>query len=239
VNLLLLFPDDFIGENIAQITGRRFQHLKKIIKVNEGQTLAVGKLNSELGIGFVNEIEKDSLTLRTEFSSPPPTPSPVTLLLALPRPLMLKRILQSISSLGVKNIYLIQSNKVEKSFWNSSDLEPEIIQQQLTLGLEQAKDTVMPEVHFKRRFKAFVEDEIPAITHNKQALLADIGDYPPCPANCSEETVLAIGPEGGFTEFESQLLIEKGFSPVQLGERVLRVETAVSCLLGRLLHVPG
>src|SRR5208283_3585485 len=97
---------------------------------------------------------------------------PVTLILALPRPPMLKRILFSAAMLGVKKIIILNFNRVEKSLWNSSSLKPKAIEEQLVLGLEQAKDTVMPEVIIKKRFKPFVEDELPILIKGKSALVA-------------------------------------------------------------------
>jgi RsmE family RNA methyltransferase len=46
--------------------------------------------------------------------------------------------------------------------------------------------------------------------------------------------VLAIGPDGGWVPFEIDLLARCGFVPVSLGPRVLRVEVAVSYIIGRV-----
>ena len=71
----------------------------------------------------------------------------LALLLALPRPKMLKRVLQSVTSLGVKQLYLLNSYRVEKSYWGSPLLQADKLQEQLLLGLEQACDTILPQVH--------------------------------------------------------------------------------------------
>ena len=42
----------------------------------------------------------------------------------------------------------------------------------------------------------------------------------------SEDTLLVIGPEGGFSPEEADLLISNGFTPISLGRRILRTETA-------------
>lgn len=243
MNLLLLKPEDFYDENLARIQpGRRYKHLIKILQVTIDSRICAGILNGNTGYAIVTAITPDYIELRTALTEPPPEPNPITLVLALPRPLMLKRILQTVTSMGVKTIYLINSKRVEKSYWTSSDLATDVIEQQLLLGLEQARDTVLPQVHFEKRFKPFAEDRLPHLCPGKTALLAHPGDYPPCPdasvqtdsPNGHQEIILAIGPEGGFIDYEVGLLTHAGLNPVQFGHRILRVEAAVSALLGRL-----
>src|SRR5690606_26111522 len=108
-------------------------------------------------------ISPGAVRLHCKLTEPPPSPLPITLLLGLPRPKMLKRILQSATVLGVKNIYLINSYRVEKSYWQTPFLSEKAIREQLVLGLEQGCDTVLPQVHLVKRFKPFVEDELPNI----------------------------------------------------------------------------
>jgi len=235
VNLLLLKPSDFIDKNLAEISGRRFQHLKKILKVAKGQTLCVGILNGKTGKGSVADITSDSIRLSIQLENDPPPPVKCSLILALPRPLMLKRILQSITSLGIKDIHLIQTDAVEKSYWSSSDLNPNILEEQLLLGLEQSMDTLLPTLTLHHQFKVFSLDTLPRLSDNKLCLMAHPGNHPPCPANISAPMTLAVGPEGGFSEREVEIFTKNGFSRVQMGKRILRVETAVTALLGRLL----
>jgi len=235
VNLLLLKPDDFFGENLAEISGRRFQHLKKILKVVTGQTLCVGALNGKIGVGTITKITSHSIHLSVYLESEPPSPAECSLIFALPRPLMLKRILQSVTSLGIKDIHLIQTDAVEKSYWSSSDLDTDTLAEQLLLGLEQGMDTLLPTLTLHRQFNTFCRDALPQIAANRCCLLAHPGDYPPCPANIDTPMTIAIGPEGGFTEKEVEAFSHNGFSKIQMGKRILRVETAVTALLGRLL----
>ncbi|MGB7388292.1 MAG: RsmE family RNA methyltransferase, partial [Pseudomonas neustonica] len=111
---------------------------------------------------------------------------------------------------------------------------PEVVRENLLLGLEQARDTVLPTVRIEKRFKPFVEDSLPGLINNQLALVAHRGSYPACPRGIEEPLTLAIGPEGGWIPYEVEKLVEAGMQPVQLGERILRVETAVTALLARL-----
>ena len=237
MNLILLNHDDFIAENRVHLGGRRLEHIRTVHRAEVDTQLRVGMLNGRIGSGLITHIDADSVELTLVLNSPPPEALPVTLLLALPRPIMLKRILQSITSLGVKQIYLISSHRVEKSFWNSSLLRPEHLHEQLLLGLEQARDTILPEIHLRKRFKPFVEDELPALCKGSRALVAHPGGQQLESLEPKQSTILAIGPEGGFIAYEIQKLEACGFTSFSLGERILRVETAVPVLLSKLLPV--
>lgn len=234
MNLILLEPSDFIGPHQVRLTDRRWQHIQQVHQAKLGESLRVGLINGLMGLGTVTALDTTGVTLQIALSEPPPTALPLTLVLALPRPKMLKRTLQTIASMGVKRLILVNSYRVEKSFWQSPFLQAAAIREQLLLGLEQARDTVLPEVILEKRFKPFVKDRLPALTADSLALVAHPGAYPACPRQLEQQVTLAIGPEGGWIPYEVELLTQAGFSPVQLGERILRVETAVPVLLARL-----
>ena len=234
MNLLLLEDADFVAADRAVLSGRRLKHLHEVHGAESGDSLRVGRLGGLMGRGTLLTLDEQHAELRVELDQPPPTKLPLTLLLALPRPKMLKRVLQTVAAMGVPRLVLLNSYRVEKSFWQTPFLEPEAIREQLLLGLEQARDTVLPEVSIEKRFKPFVEDRLPAISADTLGLVGHPGDYPACPRAVSEPVTLAIGPEGGWIPYEVDKLQEAGLAPVQLGERILRVETAVPALLARL-----
>lgn len=233
MNLILLGEEDFIVPSRVRLQGRRLEHILTIQRARLGDKLRVGKLNGLLGTGTIVNMNNQALEMDLLLDKSPPTPLPITLLLALPRPKMLKRILQSVSSMGVKKIYLINSYRVDKSFWGSPLLQPEKLNEQLILGLEQARDTVLPEINLRPRFKPFVEDELAEIAKGTTAYIAHPEAATVCPAGIDQRTTIAIGPEGGFIPYEVEKLQSCGFLPINLGERILRVETAVPVLLSR------
>jgi RsmE family RNA methyltransferase len=234
MNLLLLEDGDFIAADRVRLAGRRLIHLQQVQRAESGDRLRVGRLGGGMGQGHLLRLDGDSAELQVSFEQPAPDKLPVTLLLALPRPKMLRRVLQSISAMGVPRLILLNSYRVEKSFWQTPLLEPEAVREQLILGLEQARDTVLPEVLIEKRFKPFVEDRLPQLAAGSLGLLGHPGDYPACPRDVSQPVTLAIGPEGGWIPYEVDKLVAAGLQPVQLGERILRVETAVTALLARL-----
>ncbi|SER18102.1 RNA methyltransferase, RsmE family [Amphritea atlantica] len=237
MNLILLFESDYSTTNRAVISDRRFHHIRLFHQPALGQQLRVGLLNGATGSGTVIGLTDQSITLEVELVHQPPAALPLTLLLALPRPKMLKRTLQTITSMGVKQLYLINSYKVDKSYWSTPALQQDNLREQLLLGLEQAGDTVLPEVHLRKRFKPFVEDELPEIARQTRALVAHPYHAVPCPGASDEATTLAIGPEGGFIPYEVEKLQACGFEAIHIGQRILRVENAVPVLLARLFPI--
>jgi len=231
---LLLLQSEQINNGVATVSGRQLQQLQEVHGCVVGDSVRFGELNGLMGTGIVSELNAQYALLQLHLDCPPPAPIPLTLLLAMPRPKMLRRTLQSVASMGVKQIYLINSFRVEKSFWQSPFLNPNAIQEQLILGLEQARDTQLPELHIRTRFKPFVEDELAEIINGSHALLAHPVTDMPCPVDLSQPATLAIGPEGGFIPYEIEKLCDVGFRAVHVGPRILRVETAVPALLSRL-----
>jgi RsmE family RNA methyltransferase len=234
VNLLLLEDGDFIAADRALLSGRRLKHLHEVHRAAVGDSLRVGRLNGLMGSGQLLRLDANEAELSVKLDLPAPAKLPLTLLLALPRPKMLRRVLQTISAMGVPRVVLLNSYRVEKSFWQTPFLEPAAVREQLILGLEQARDTQLPEIIIEKRFKPFVEDRLPALAAGSLGLIGHPGDYPACPRAVEQPVTLAIGPEGGWIPYEVDMLHNAGLQPVQLGERILRVETAVTALLARL-----
>jgi RsmE family RNA methyltransferase len=234
MNLILLFDEDFVGDDVVRLTGRRFQHVMSVHRANAGDELTVGVSGGLIGKGTVTKLDDFSLELSVVLSDDPPPPLPLTLILALPRPKVLNRVIASATSLGMKRIHLINAWRVEKSYWNSPKLSHENFLLQRTLGLEQAKDTILPDIALHRLFRPFVEKELPSIAKDSLALVAHPHAKDTCPRDVDGAVTLAIGPEGGFIAEEIASLERIGFRAVSLGARVLRVETAVAALVGRL-----
>lgn len=234
MNLLLLEEADFLSADRVVLRDRRFKHMQEVHRCEAGDTLRVGRLGGLLGHACVERLEANEAELSVTCDHEPPAKLPLTLVLALPRPKMLRRVFQTVATMGVPKVILVNSYRVEKSFWQTPFLEPTAIREQLILGLEQARDSVLPEIAIEKRFKPFVEDRLPAIVDGTLGLVGHPGDFPACPRAVTDPVTLAIGPEGGWIPYEVDMLRASGLNPVQLGDRILRVETAVTALLARL-----
>jgi 16S rRNA (uracil1498-N3)-methyltransferase len=232
MNLILLHHDDFIDAARVRLTGRRFRHVLEVHRAAAGDELTVGVAGGRMGRGRVVRLDADALEMDVTLDRDAPPPLPLTLVLALPRPKVLNRVVASVASLGIKRLFLINAWRVEKSYWKSPRLAH--LDEQAILGLEQAKDTILPSIELRRLFRPFVEDELPSMARGTRALVAHPGAAAECPRALREPVTLAIGPEGGFIAEEVASLERAGFEAVSLGPRVLRVETVVTAITSRL-----
>ena len=211
--------------------GRRARHVVDVLRAAPGDRIAVGLWRGLAGNAVILAASPDEVLLEVHLDAAPPPPSPVSLLLALPRPKILRKVLQAVASMGVKRVALVGTYRVEKSYFGSPLLDRDAMEKEIRLGLEQGKDTRPPEVTLHRFFKPFVEDDLDALfppaLHRR--LLADPaapGALDVVPSG-GAVAVVAIGPEGGFTPYEAAALASRGFAPFSLGPRPLRVDVAV------------
>jgi 16S rRNA (uracil1498-N3)-methyltransferase len=235
VNLLLLEPSELAPDGTARLADRRARHVHAVLRAAPGDRVVAGVVGGRMGEAEILSLSDREVVLAPRLDRDPPPPSPVSLLVALPRPKILRRVLQSAAAMGVKRVVLVGSWRVERSYFASPFLSPAAIRAELLLGLEQGRDTIPPEVWVRRLFKPFVEDELDSVFPERERLLAHPVDSAPLGARVPAEprAALAIGPEGGFTSYEASRLCGCGFEPFSLGPRVLRVDAAVPFAVGQ------
>ena len=233
MNTILLEKSDFIAPDTVTISGSRFEHMKKVLKCAIGSTCKVGLLNDKLGTGKVIAADDKAFEVSVQLDTEPPAALDLVLACAMQRPQTYKKVLHTAITMGVKKLVFFGSFKVEKSYWDSPVLTPEIFKREAVTALEQCCDTVMPTVEYHRYFKKFVEDEMPRLSANRTVYIA----HPVCgeafPVQPATPALLLVGPEGGFTEYEVSRLLECGAVGGTLGERILRTEVALPALLSK------
>lgn len=234
MNIILLPPDTH--ETITLSHPLLLKHLHETLKTQIGDSLKVGIQNGNLGTAVIDQLDQNLVTLsQIVCEIPPPQKLNLTLILAIPRPKVLRRLIMDMTALGVKKLYLVNSYRSEKSYWQSPFLAK--IDEYMTEGLQQACDTVPMQVEFKKRLKPFVEDELAKLIDAKQAIIA----HPYATRHFStvfdndQETVLIIGAEGGWIDYEVALFEKIGVQSAHIGQRILRTETVVSVLCGKIL----
>jgi len=233
VNLVILEPGESGDGSDTRLSGARARHLIDVLHVKPGAEVRVGILDGPRGVGTVTSLDAaaPAVTLRCTFEPAPPPRPAVDLLLALPRPKVLRRLWAQLAALGVGRIILTNAERVERNYFDTHILSPEYYRPLLIEGLQQARDTRLPVVSVHRQFKVLIEDDLDGLFRSGRRIVADpSGTEPPRGSN-GERVLLAVGPEGGWNGFELNLLEAHGFRRVGMGARTLRTDTACIALL--------
>ena len=234
----ILFEPGEIADGVATFGGARAEHVINVLHGEVGQTLKTGEIGGMNGTSEIVEIVRDAAgcpLVRARVShSEEPLPSWIDLVLAPPRPRAMKRLLPQLATLGVGRIVLVGAQKVEKDFWGATLLKAENYHPLLVDGLMQAGTGVLPTIETRRSFRRFVRDELDAIFPTANRIVAHPSAAATAASGSGERPLLAVGPEGGWTEAEVEMLESRGFRRLSLGPRVLRTDTAVVALLSRL-----
>ena len=231
-----------IPKNATSITNKeQITHIKEVLKAKEGDSLTIGEIGGNIGNATIAKITNDKVLLADiELNKKPPTKLDLTIVLALPRPKVLRRLIMDMTTLGVNRLIIVNSYRSQKSYWQSPLLDR--IDEFIFEGLQQAIDTIPLKVELKKRFKPFVEDEFPSLLKEQESAvvahpyaLQSWKTYLKENSNTQMPKVLCIGAEGGWIDYEVELLCKYGCRAVSLGERILRTETVVSTMLGQWL----
>lgn len=232
MNLLLLTPQQMTSVTRAVLSPPQQKHISSVLKLKAGGLLRVAVINGAIGDGRLLNDPSSALgnceieIAWNQLNLPPPALD-LIVCVALPRPKALRRLLFSMTVQGVKEIHVFHAFRVEKSYWTSPLLSPESVSETFIKGLEQSGDNALPSIHFHQRFRPFVEDELPKIAKGRTSFVLDKRGQSlqllrePFPSAC-----VLIGPEGGFIDFELELLKANGFEAFTLGKRILTVEIA-------------
>ena len=236
MNIILLRESDWTGDQSVRLNDYRAQHIISVIQPALGQSLRVGLINGHKGVGTVTAIEPMTVHLDVALTESSLARHPTRLVLALPRPKMLRRILRTVAEFGVDELHLIHSYRVEKSFWQSPYLQRGKVEAALIQGLERAGDTVLPIVTEHRRFKPFMEDSLPSIAAERELVIAHPSGEHRLQTEDGKKRCLLVGPEGGFIDYEIELAQSLGATVARLGNRIMSVDTAVCAVLARDLY---
>ena len=233
MNLLLVEATELAGDGTCTIaaTDRRAEHLRGVLGATVGSKLRAGVLGGKLGTAEVLS-DTGALTLRLDLTDEPPEQLAVDLVVAIPRPKVLARVIETCAAFGVRRIDLTNAWRVDKSYLRSPRLATSSLAQAARLGAEQGATTRVPEIRVFERLMARFAEPFPDITKliaHPRTPPIEAAATPPLPC------VLAIGPEGGWIERELATFVDRGFVACSIGAPILRVESAVSAALAQLL----
>ena len=235
MNLILVDERERVDGHSVTLSDARAAHLLNVLRVVPGQSVRVGVLNGPQGVATVESVRNGRVTLGCVFESEAPARPRVDVLLALPRPKVMRRLWAQLSALGVGQIILTNAERVERHYFDTHVLTEPLYRSLLIEGLQQARDTRLPAVSIHRQFRILVEDHLDGLFGEGIRVVADPSGSTSIGAALADHrnrrVLIAIGPEGGWNTFELSLLEAHGFHRVGLGPRTLRVDTACTALL--------
>lgn len=242
----ILLPETSFQNGSAYINDlTQITHVNKVLTAKVGDTLKIGQLGGKLGSAIIKDIAPDSIQLsHIQLTINPPPKLNLTVVLALPRPKVLRRLIMDMTALGVNDIILINSYRTQKSYWQSPMLAR--LDEFVLEGLQQGVDTIAPRISLQKRFKPFVEDELASLMTNRAIVahpysalsfaqyMQKLENTEPL-HNSALPSMVFIGAEGGWIDYEIDLLAKQGCMAVNIGPRILRTEAAVNVILGQWL----
>ncbi|CRG93801.1 RNA methyltransferase, putative [Plasmodium gallinaceum] len=249
MNLILISSKciyEINNEFFFRTDDRQTNHLKSILKVQLNQHVKVGVINKGKGEGIIIEENKNYYVIKLlspiHLEKPESRFIPIDVVICIPRPKILNKMLQQLSSVGVKKIIIVFSEYSNKSYESSKIFRNEEIKYALQLGLEQAMCTQFPETYIHYSFNSFFMNIQKYADDNTIKLCAHTDIKTNTTSNefsilNKEEgkILLMLGCERGFSDLEIYLIKKLGFNFLYLTERILKCETAILIIIGQLL----
>ena len=239
MNCILLPAENFSADTANIDALSQVNHVTKVLGAKVGDMLKIGQIGGNLGTSVIEDITSESIQLGdVQLNTAPPAKLDLTVILALPRPKVLRRLIMDMTALGVRDIILINSYRTQKSYWQSPMLER--IDEFVLEGLQQSIDTIVPSITLQKRFKPFVEDTLASLMNNR-AIVAhpysqqSFSEFLQLQPSRELPSIVCIGAEGGWIDYEIEMLSAQGCTPVHIGSRILRTEAAVNAILGQWL----
>ena len=239
MNIILFeaYPED----GRIPLSDARGKHIKKILRLQEGDSFLMGLVNGFAGRAVITKIDSEAIAIDWKQETPPLPLFPITLLVAQVRPICMKRILREAVSLGVERIVVSGTDTGERSYRDAKLWKGGEYREYLLSGAQQAGRTVVPELklfdtlydaerEYKQEDTGLVRIALDNIKPETKLSTMQIPD--------GNKYILAVGPERGWSSHEREFLTGSGYLSAGLGDRILRTETACSAglaiLLGRL-----
>lgn len=241
MNRILFEPGEII-DGVVTFGGERAEHVLSILHGEVGQVLKTGEIGGLIGNGVITAINGGEVTVETNHDHESAKPW-IDLILAPPRPRVMKRLLPQLATLGVGEIVLVGAKKTEKDFWGATLLKPANYRPLLIDGLMQAGTSILPNLRMEKSLNRYLKGGLTEFAGHRRLIAHpyDVGAGAGEAAGDSRvrRPVVAIGPEGGWTDDEVAAFERLGFGRYSLGSRILRTDTACVALLAQLMKEYG
>lgn len=228
----------------VEITGDDYNHIANVLRMKVGEQFSVSIRDDEGKEVFyeIEEINKTSVIGSLCFieETGNELPSKIYLFQGLPKVDKMELIIQKAVELGAYEIIPMSTKRCIVRL-DDKKAESKIKRWQAIseAAAKQSKRAVIPKVSMPMTFKQAVEFakdmDVKLIPYENAKGIAEtkkiIDDIKP-----GQSIAVFIGPEGGFAQEEIDLCMENGISPITLGKRILRTETAGFTIISWLMY---
>lgn len=243
MNSLVLLPNEIQASGQIVLQGARAKEFYADHNLPLGSKVAASILGGSRGEVEVLELSQSKVILSGIFAIPPIDRQPIVLIVAISRPQTIRKVLQLAASVGVESLYFVLSGATQKSYIQSKMLLPENIEYHLRLGMQQSFDSIAPKISIYASINKLFE-ELSSNSKEKDRYFAHTPRYQDnatqevklweLPYNRNAGSIIAIGPEAGWSDVEVREFTKAGFKMISLGNRTYRVEVALAITIGQL-----
>ena len=215
-----------------QVTGQEARHLATVLRIKPGETVRMLDGAGREGLFTVVTVAKNSVLLEPETIVTHPKPNDrITLALGYGKGLRRSWLLEKAVELEAGGIWFWQA---ERSQGKVPDDGKDTWLTHMAAGAKQSRNPWLPEL---RTLPGGVKNLVEVRATFAQAYILWEGEDKENLLTIErmrlpEKTLFVLGPEGGFSDRELHTLTNGGFTPVSLGKRILRWETAALTCLG-------
>ena len=220
MNIVLLAD----GELFIPSSDERAQHIRKILHMKEGDSFRAGIINGYIGKARILSDAEEGISLDFIPEYDGSRLYPLTLIVAQVRPICMRRILREAVSIGIGRLILPVSDLGEKSYLSASLYKDGEYKDILLDGAMQSGFTGVSAVSITQSLDdaiAEADGDVKILLDNREGAMS-LSEA----VLAGKSVVLAIGPERGWSHREVGLFERAGYSPMLIGKRILRTETA-------------
>jgi 16S rRNA (uracil1498-N3)-methyltransferase len=219
---------DAVQSGRARITGPDAHHLTRVLRVEPGQRFEISD-NQNVYLAEVESARKDlvSFLIQERLATAEPVVR-ITLLAALIRFERFEWIIEKATELGVERIIPVETERTERGLRKAAEKRSERWRRVAKEASEQSRRARLPVIHTAAGLVEALESE--ADYHywleEEASSAGPMLSVLPASRRAGDSIALLLGPEGGWTDRERELIASAGWRPVSLGHEILRAETA-------------
>jgi 16S rRNA (uracil1498-N3)-methyltransferase len=225
------------------LRGKEHHHLSRVVRIRPGESVWLIDEEGTKYFARVESVGKEETRLRILENKPPQEAGfQLTLAQAVLKAKKMDLLLQKSTELGVRTFIPLTSSRSIIRLKEKSDEKTARWQRIVREAAKQSRSSLIPHVLPPQSLERLVEERKESIklylSEDRGEALRNIvsGGVENLGSGSHPSVLIAVGPEGGWTEAEQKLMLEHGYAAVSLGNRVLRAETAALCAAAVIFH---